>query len=315
MAIEVILPGPLSSFQDLGRFSSQHLGVFVGGAMDEVSHRLANALVGNPPGLATLEATLLGPTLQFDRPAVVAICGADLSPMLDGAAIANDRAVAVPAGARLSFGQRRSGARAYIAVAGGYTLDKVLDSYSTSLKAGFGGFKGRALLAGDRIGLNCDDGALPEPARIEIPASLRAPPTGAIRFNAGRHWNDFGEATRRQFMTQTFKVQPQSSRMGYRLSGEPLRMTKPRELISEPVRFGTVQVPGDGQPIVLMADKQTVGGYPRIAEVISVDLPRLAQLMPGEAVRFELVSITEAQARLCEREKLLSSLEVPASGV
>lgn len=315
MAIEVILPGPLSSFQDLGRFPSQRLGVFVGGAMDEVSHRLANALVGNPSGLATLEATLLGPVLQFDRPAVIAICGADLSPMLDGAAISNDRAVAVPAGARLSFGQRRSGARAYIAVAGGYRLDRILDSYSTSLKAGFGGFKGRALVTGDRIDLNCDDRAPAEPARIEVPASLSAPPPGAIRFNAGRHWNDFGEAARRQFMTQTFKVQPQSSRMGYRLSGEPLRMLKPRELISEPVRFGTVQVPGDGQPIVLMADKQTVGGYPRIAEVITVDLPRLAQLMPGEAVRFELISVTEAQERLCEREKLLSSLEVAASEV
>lgn len=314
MSIEVIAPGPLSSFQDMGRHGEQKNGIFVGGAMDELSHRLANALVGNPADRATLEITLMGPMLVFHEAAVIAVCGADLGPKLDGEPLAMGVAHHVPAGGRLSFGQRKAGARSYLALAGGFRLDRVLGSESTSLKAKFGGFGGRAIAKGDRI----EPARRPvAPARIAASANFAGPAgtlplsPGPIRVLPGRHWDWFADRSRAAFAESGYKLLPQSSRMGYRLEGAPLALAVPREVISEPVRFGTVQVPADGQPIVLMADRQTIGGYARIAEVITADLPRLAQLSPGNEIRFEVVDLEAAETLLRERDTALAQVEVP----
>lgn len=311
MAIEVMAPGALSSFQDLGRHGEQKHGIFVGGAMDEVSHRLANALVGNPPTRATLEITLMGPTLLFREQAVIALSGGDLDARLDGQPMSNDQAFKVAACSRLSFGTRRSGARAYLAVAGGYRLDNVLGSEGTALKAGFGGYHGRPLAKGDIVELSRHAIAVPKQASvINWPEGLHPLSAGPLRILPGRHWDWFDGESCAAFIDRPFRLLPQSSRMGYRLQGHALTRTTRREVISEPVRFGTVQVPPDGQPIVLMADRQTIGGYPRIAEVIDADIPRLAQLSPDDEIRFSLVDLDTAERLLRERDMALAQCEV-----
>ncbi len=312
MGLSVISPGALSSFQDLGRHTHQHVGVSVGGAMDALAHRVANILVGNPEDLATLEVTLTGPVLAFDQAVVLAVAGADLSPMVDGWPVSTGRAFEVPAGGQLSFGQRRQGARAYIAVAGGYDIPAVLDSASTALMMGFGGFQGRSLRKGDHIALRPHPaGAPPLPpdaADLRELLALHHDPDAFIRITPGTHWHAFSDQARGRLFSEPYTVLAQSNRMGYRLQGPALSLTRALEVISEPVRFGTIQVPADGQPIVLMADRQTVGGYPKLAEVITVDLPRLAQRMPGEAIRFELIDVPSAQRLYLTREDALAVL-------
>jgi len=310
MSIAVLRPGLLSTFQDLGRTGFQHLGVPVSGAMDERSHRLANLLAGNDESCATLEITLAGPRLAFGSASCIALCGADLGATLNGAALPLNRPVAVRAGDQLDFGARRRGLRAYLAVAGGYRLDVVLGSASTYLRSGFGGLGGRALARGDRIalrrplaatGLDALQAALDATA-VYLPAALSDAPRPALRVTPGPQWDAFTAASRRALLEAAFRIDAQSDRMGYRLRGPVLALARPRQMLSEATCFGTVQVPAAGDPIVLMADRQTTGGYPRIAQVAQVDLPRLAQCAPGELVRFEALD-THAAGRLDGRRE------------
>ncbi|WP_186267644.1 biotin-dependent carboxyltransferase family protein [Burkholderia gladioli] len=297
MSIEVIRPGALSSFQDLGRGGYQHLGVPANGAMDERAHRLANALVGNAPGEATLEITLTGPTLRFHRAAVIAVCGADLDAWLDEQPLPRERAVVAPVGSTLSFERRRSGVRAYLAVRGGFELAMPMGSASTALRAGYGGHRGRALRRGDTLTMRERYPSFRErPGYGEVfaPGVLRAAGE-PLRVVAGREWARFTPHAQAALLNTVYRVSPQSDRMGYRLEGLPLSLLEPFEAASEALSCGTVQVPPDGQPIVLMADRQTTGGYPKIAQVCSVDLPRLAQTLPGESIAFERVELAEAQ--------------------
>ena len=324
MSIRVEVPGLLTTLQDLGRKGYQHLGVGPGGVMDEMSHRLGNLLVGNPEAAASLELTLAGPRLHFEADALIALCGADLSPEIDGRPVPLWRPVRVRAGARLQFGRPRAGARCYLAVAGGFQVPQVMNSASTNLAAGFGGFQGRALQRGDRL----ETGACPHelypgfqdhrlgdtqlfqaldwfaPWFREV--SFARPAT--LRVVAGPQWPALTAQAREAFLGATFRVAPQSNRMGLRLQGPVLTLEQPQEMLSGGVTMGTLQLPPDGAPILLMADRQTTGGYPRLGEVASVDLPHAAQLAPGEHARFELIPLAQAQELFLQREARLGDL-------
>ena len=311
MSIEVLKPGPLSALQDSARAGLQRFGVITSGVMDEWSHRIANRLVGNPGDPATLEITLMGPSLLFHEPALIAIAGADLSPRVGEQAVPMERPVLLAAGSRLDFGRRAFGCRAYLAVHGGFDVPLVMGSRSTYLRAGFGGFEGRALRKGDRLTVGAGEpaaviAALAQ-ARIEVP-----PHPGrvdrAIRVIAGQQWARFTDEAQALFLGSVFRVNLNSDRMGYRLEGPGLGLRAPLEMISEAVAFGSVQVPPDGQPIVLMADRQTTGGYPKIASVVSVDLPLLAQMVPGQELRFDRIDLDEAQRLYLARERDIGRL-------
>lgn len=327
MTIRVARAGLLATVQDLGRPGLQHLAVVPGGAMDTVAHRLANALVGNADDLATLEFALAGPTLVFEVDVLVALHGGCFEAHVDSAPMPWARPVLVREGARLRIGRAEQGAFGYLAVAGGIAVPKVLGSCSTYLPGGFGGLGGAAIAAGAALPL-ADDVVTRSRARFDrletvgrsrpVPGAAAATvrwsapqptlPVGdpiTVRVIDGVHAELFDQASRAALIGERWRVAPESNRMGYRLAGPRLALTSPREIASQAVGFGTVQVPAGGQPIVLMADRQTTGGYPRIAEVIRADLGRLAQAAPGSAaVRFERVSLEEADAAreaLCGR--------------
>ncbi|MEO8037533.1 MAG: biotin-dependent carboxyltransferase family protein [Betaproteobacteria bacterium] len=324
MNIVVERPGLLTTLQDLGRVGRQHLGVPVNGAMDEVSHRMANWLVGNDDGEATLEMTLTGPALVFGVDAVIAVCGAGMGAKVDGEALPQWRPVRVPAGAKVVFGRAQWGSRAYLAVAAGFDVPAVMESRSTALLGGYGGFRGRALRKGDVIDLRSPDEAhtvrwigllsrshrgLAFPSWSVSRARLPRPQTlQTIRVVPGRHWQAFPVAVRDQLTQGEYRVLPDSDRMGFRLDGQALEARRGNDVLSEGVVMGAVQVPPGGQPIVLMADRQTAGGYPVIAVVASIDLPLMAQLAPGDRLRFELITLEQSYAELAARERKLGMI-------
>ncbi|NYT62686.1 biotin-dependent carboxyltransferase family protein [Alcaligenaceae bacterium] len=316
MSITVIKAGLLSSFQDLGRHGYQHLGVPAGGAMDSRAHRLANLLVGNTEDEATLEVTLTGPVLQFDSPGCIAISGAHLSPSLNKKPIPNNRPIIVRQGDTLAFGPRVSGLRAYIAWNGGIELPTVLSSRSTYLRGGFGGFHGRALKPGDILNLRrpLASSQLDEleqelwKIKVYLPAILGFVPRAAIRVMRGAHTAMFTDASIADFFSSSYRISPQSERMGYRLEGAHLSLNSTTQLLSEATSFGSIQVPQDGSPIILMADRQTTGGYAKIAHAATVDLPVIAQSMPGEALRFTEITLIQAQQLDSQREEAFGRL-------
>ena len=318
MTIQVIKPGALSTIQDLGRVGYQRFGVVGGGVMDQWAHRLANLRVRNGEQEATLEITLLGPSLRFRQTALIAVCGADLSPRIGEHALPVGRPLLVRNGSQIDFGRRMSGARAYLAVHGGFDVAPVMHSKSTYVRGAFGGLGGRALRKGDEIGIGRSNGQACYPQLAgalfdsdhpfaTLPDALLAPVTDeapqTVRVIAGQQWQAFTKEAQAQFLAAEFRISMQSDRMGYRLEGPQLGLRAPLEMISEAVCFGTIQVPPDGNPIILMADRQTTGGYPKIASVASVDLPLLAQMMPHQTVRFSLVTLDEAQRLYLAREQ------------
>ena len=316
MSVIVLKPGMLSTFQDLGRFGQQHLGVSVAGAMDQRAHRLANVLVGNAPNIATLEITLTGPTLRFTKPCCIALCGADLSAALNGQPLALNRPLIVRAKDELSFGARQYGTRSYLAVHGGFALTPVLGSTSTYLRSAMGGWQGRALRRDDEIPLvqPLKNKALEELAmdlwalKIYLPSALAESRQPHVRLIKGQQWEEFTPESCAALLTEPYRISPDSERMGYRLQGAPLLMSTPRQMISEGTTFGTIQVPAGGQPIILMADRQTTGGYPKMAYVASIDLPRLAQMGPGDMVSFKAISLEQAQALEVARAQAFATL-------
>ena len=316
MSIVVIKPGLLTTVQDAGRLGYQKYGIIAGGAMDPFAHRVANLLVGNRETEATLEMTMVGPTLYFEEAALIAVCGAEFAPAIGDDVLPLWRPVWVEAGQTIRFGAAKSGVRGYLAVAGGFKIPKVLGSYSTYLRAQIGGFEGRALRESDVLAVNGPN-ALHEriirrlqamgqkgetyaaaPWQVSAAFIPKYSASPVVRVLPGRQFEQFAEESRQAFLSEPFIVQPQADRMGYRLQGgKPLQLAERAEIISEPVAFGTIQVPADGNPIVLMADRQTTGGYPKIAEVISADLPLLAQAPIGSEIRFQLVDMREAQRK------------------
>ena len=315
--LKILKGGMLTSVQDLGRYGFQKYGVIASGAMDPFAHRIANLLIGNPENAATLEISLTGPTIEFESDAAIALCGGDLSPQIDGKSCRMWSILAVKKGSVLSFGAPKKGCRTYLAAAGGIDIPDVMHSKSTYLRAAIGGFQGRALKAGDRVPLNAVDpkraAALVKAANSgqewQIPA-IRYFNEPVVRIMKGRQFGLFDAKSQAQLFDGLFTVGTHSDRMGYRLEGTPLALSEAAELISEPVAFGSIQVPPDGNPIVLMADRQTTGGYPKIGQVASIDLPLISQLNPGDKIRFKEISLEEAQKRMLAQEQHIRQLKI-----
>jgi antagonist of KipI len=294
MTVRILRPGLLMTVQDLGRHGHQHVGLCPGGAMDPMSLKLANALVKNDVGAAALELTVLGPDLEFERDALIALVGADFE-----ANFPTNRPVLVEKGTRVSISRAARGARGYLAIAGGIAVAPVLGSRSTYLPGGFGGIEGRVLKRGDLLPLVEDADKLSHErfdelkhkransVRWHVP-TVTVPDREPIVLHAleGEHFGDFDANVQRTFFDTVWRVTPDSNRMGYRLAGPTLTRAKEDEILSAPTCLGTVQVPANGVPITLMADHQTTGGYPRIAEIASADVPRLAQIAPGGTLHF-----------------------------
>lgn len=306
MEVKIHRAGVQTTVQDLGRRGHRAAGVPLSGAADPFALRLANALVANPENTAALEFTLVGPTLEFSEDTLVAVGGAESE------GLPSWRPVEVRAGEVLRLGSCVRGCRGYLAIAGGIEVEPVLGSRSTFLRAGIGGMGGRPLREGDvlRIARPAVPAARATQAdrkpgwRIDpriLPAYSELPTVRVVR---GMQAEEFGEA----LFTTAFKVSPQSDRMGVRLVEAELRRSSSAELLSSAVAPGTIQVPPDGQPLVLLADAQTIGGYPQVAHVIGVDLPLVAQLRPGDGVRFVEVSVQEAHRLAFTREHMLAML-------
>lgn len=312
MSLRIIRPGLLSTVQDRGRHGLQHLGVVACGPMDPVALELANALVGNRDTEAAIEFTVLGPEIVLEAEALISLCGALFEAKVNGEPVPANRPVLLQKDAVLSTGRALLGSRGYLAVAGGIATVPVMGSRSTYLPARFGGLEGRLLRAGDSLPLaeNVSSlsvrrygnlGGKKSMAGLRTVSwsapSLTLPERELVTIHAmeGRHHAHFDAASQRAFFEATWKVSPDSNRMGFRLAGPVLARAEAFEIPSEPACFGTVQVPANGLPIALMADHQTTGGYPKIAEIAAADVPRLAQLAPGGSVQFARCTLEQAR--------------------
>ncbi len=304
--IDVLDPGFLTTVQDGGRHGWARFGVPPSGPVDLFAFRAANLLVSNAPGAAGLEVTLAGPTLRFLRDALVAVCGAAFELWVGRLPVPTWHALYVRAGQVVRFGARHSGARAYLACDGGIALPHFLGSQSTYVKGGFGGLEGRALRQGDRLPLGSPlrrpfAGAGRAYAWAGRPAYAESPPT--LRVVVGPQTEHFAPEGLDTFLEGGYQLTPASDRMGVRLSGPAIAYAGDAGIPSDGVVMGCVQVPPDGQPIVMLADHQTTGGYAKIATVIRADLPLLAQCLPGDGVRFRAVTLAAAREALLEQEK------------
>jgi antagonist of KipI len=326
--MNILKPGLLTTVQDIGRYGFQRFGVIASGAMDPVAHRIANLLVGNSEFTPTIEITMIGPAIEFTQDSLVAICGGNLAPEIDGIPLRPWRPIFIKKGSILRFVKRVTGCRAYLSVAGGIQIPSVMNSSSTYLRAAIGGFEGRPLKKGDQIlfgpmgqlsgkifsSLKNRDpqGRKLVEANWSVAAELIPDYSGnpVIQVIKGRHFHLFDKESQKKFFSEPYTVTTESDRMGYRIRGTILKLNHVDEMVSEAVAFGTVQVPADGNPIVLLADRQTTGGYPKIAQVASVDLPLIAQAMPGDSLRFVEISHNLAQELLIEREMTLAELKI-----
>ena len=311
-AIRVTAPGLLTTVQDLGRRGFQKYGVPVCGAMDAVSMRIANILVGNPETLAGLEITFAAPELVFDRDAAIALVGADFAPVVNGAEARAWESVRVPAGAAVSFRAPADGVRAWLAVDGGVDVPIVMGSRSTDLKSGFGGHEGRPLRDGDVLPLGRPRHPAP-PAPARLPEGVSRQPTYGqsfeIRAVLGPQNDRFSDAGIATFLQSEYAVSPDADRTGYRLDGPAIERADDVAIVSDGTALGSVQVPGAGTPIILLADRGTTGGYAKIATVITPDIGLLAQAMPGAKIRFRAVSVAEAREALLEQEAMMREIK------
>jgi antagonist of KipI len=296
----------MTTVQDPGRYGFAHLGVSAAGAADPWSFRIANLLVGNNEAAAVLEMTLTGAEIGFEDAALIALTGADMRPLLDGLRIPMWTAVEVRAGQTLAVGAAESGARTYLAVSGGIDVPRVFGSSSTHVRTGVGGFCGRALRQGDRVGVAAGSASSMR-AGLALKAGYRdyfLPPK-ALRVTAGLQARLFGREGADLFYSSRFEVKNESDRMGLRLAGAaPIAARNRSEILTEGVSLGAVQITHDGNPIILFIDHQTTGGYPKIANVIAADFHGLGQLRPGDAVAFVEVSLEAAHELLMEQESL-----------
>ena len=313
--IGVVRAGPLTSVQDLGRPGYRALGVSHGGALDLRAAQIANLLVGNPTEAGLLEITLGAVQLRFADARRVAWCGGEFTVQIAGTNVPAGRPAFVRPGELLKVGASPYGCRAWLAIGGGVEVPAVLGSRSTDLRSGFGGYRGRALQDGDELSLGKATTLAPETGQVApwgAPQgwALTAMRIPILRIVRGAEWAKFEQKAWKAFLETAFRVSAQADRMGVRLEGAELARKNKREMLSEAVAPGTVQVANDEQPILLLGDCQTIGGYPRIAHVITVDLGAAAQLQPNDAVRFEEVTPAEASTLFLERENDLQLFRV-----
>jgi antagonist of KipI len=309
-ALEVLQPGAFTTIQDLGRYGYQKYGVSVSGAMDRFALRVANLLVGNEEGAAAVEATVAGPKIKALQKIWVAICGADLSPAINGNPAAMWRTLQIQAGDLISFGPPKSGCRAYLAIAGGIDTPLVMGSRSIHTRSHLGG-KGRALSKGDILSVSdCGKKQAEQSPYYRLPEG-RIPVYGRewrVRVILGPQSNYFTRRGIVTFLSQEYRITPQADRMGYRLQGPKIEHKAGADILTDATPPGSIQVPGDGMPIILLADGQTTGGYSKIGVVASVDQDLLAQAKPGDSVRFERITIREAHALLAEQGKSMQAI-------
>lgn len=317
MSVRVIHTLYPVSLQDLGRKGFRAYGVPLSGPMDPLSHKLANLLCGNDDEAVVLEITLHGLILLFDKDALIAICGGGSAPMLNGEPVGCFRPLFVRQGSLLEFKPSSAGCRMYLAMAGGFEADEMMGSCATYVPAGIGGLNGRYLVKGDQLFRKSSPGLVSSRiiSSIDTASKERISVSWGsnlfsylldedvhLRCLPGPEWEQFLSCSRDFFLSESFEVSDRSDRMGYQLSGERLRHNDDREMLSTGVCVGTVQVTHEGLPIILMADGQTTGGYPRIAQIVSADIPKCGQLRPGSIVRFK--SISEKEALVLHRSQL-----------
>ncbi|MFC1994940.1 biotin-dependent carboxyltransferase family protein [Chloroflexota bacterium] len=304
---EVLQPGILTTVQDLGRHGYQQFGVPVSGALDSYAFRVANILIGNDEGLAGLEITLTGLRLRCLRDTVIAVTGADLSPRLNHTVLPMWQAVSVRCGDTISFVRPKSGCRSYLAVANGINVPKVMGSRSTYLKGYIGGLEGRPLRSGDRLQSAAAESKAPkEKMPPEYIPNYKS--KIELRVILGPQDDYFTERGIFDFLHSEYTISTEADRVGYRLQGTRIGHRAGADIISDGIPLGAVQIPGDGLPIILLADRQTTGGYAKIVTVISVDIPKLAQSKPGDQIAFRSVTEGEAHHALKEYEQRIDVL-------
>ena len=308
MSITVLNPGLMTTVQDQGRIGYQQFGVSVSGVMDPRSAALANILVGNDEKEAVLECTMMGPHLQFNETNCIAITGGDLMPTLDGKPIPNYTAVKVEAGQVLKFTMPKSGCRAFIAFAGGLDIPEVMGSRSTYMKAKIGGVEGRKLAKDDVIGFRAPKAELKNMNFRSMASEFVPRKEYTVRVVLGPQDDYFTDAGIQTFLSEVYSVTAEFDRMGCRLEGAVIQHKEGGDIISDGIAFGAIQVPSSGQPIIMLGDRQTTGGYTKIANVISADFRILAQLKQGDKVRFEKVSVKAAQDALLTQRAALKTI-------
>ncbi|WP_249414103.1 biotin-dependent carboxyltransferase family protein [Alteribacter keqinensis] len=311
--ISVIKPGLLTTVQDLGREGYQQFGLGTSGVMDSYALQVANVLVGNWRDEAALEMTVSGPFLRAEEDMVVAFTGGNMKPVIAGEPVSMWKSYYVQAGEEIRFGHAGNGVRTYMSVHGGIDVPVVMGSKSTAVRAGIGGFEGRELRKDDRLKVGKRTGDLGVHGGRKVMAEYIPDygKTARVRVVMGPQQEAFEEESLERFLQDEYRVSPQSDRMGYRLEGDvPLShlADKGADIYSDAIAPGSIQVPGDGQPIILLADRQTTGGYAKIATVISVDLWKVAQLPPGGTITFETVDVGTAQKLWQEQEDILIQL-------
>ncbi|GHP13424.1 urea carboxylase [Lentilactobacillus fungorum] len=315
--LSVVQPGLQTTVQDLGRITHQIDGFPTSGSMDQAAHRLANLLVDNPGKTAVLEFALVGPTLVFRTETFIALTGGQFSPSLNGKPIPQNQAIRIQKNDRLTIGAVETGRYGYLAIKGGIQVPPVMGSRSTTLRIGIGGFHGRALAAGDQLPITTQN-VLSAYAHRQVSQQflkhfcdpllmLQSPLT--IRILKGPQWHLFSTQDHQRLQHQQYRLTADVDRMGYRLAGKPL-VTQLKSLLSEATVFGGIQLTTDGQPIVLLADRQTTGGYPVIATVLTADIGKLVQCQPHQLIQFQLTDLQTAQAELHRQTELLQRLKV-----
>ena len=308
MSITVLNPGLLTTVQDQGRIGYQQFGVSVSGVMDPRAAAVANMLVGNDEKEAVLECTMMGPHLQFNQTNCIAITGGDLMPTIDGKPVPNYTAIKVEAGQTLRFTMPKVGCRAFVAFAGGLDIEPVMGSRSTYMKAKIGGVEGRKLQKDDVIGFRAPKSELKNMNFRSMASEFVPRKEYTIRVVLGPQDDYFTEAGIKTFLSQVYTVTAEFDRMGCRLDGEVIEHKDGGDIISDGIAFGAIQVPSSGKPIIMLGDRQTTGGYTKIANVISMDFRILAQLKQGDKVRFEQVSVKFAQDALLTQRAALKTI-------
>ena len=303
MSITIIKPGVQTTIQDIGRYGYSHFGISSSGAADLFSFRLGNIIVGNPEELAGIEMTLLGGDFKFNSDAVIAVTGSSFNLSLDSQEIPYNQSIYVKKNQILSVGITKGGARSYLLVKGGIKTENYLNSKTTHVMSGMGGFMGRPLKKGDILEID-------ENNKINItniPNNLDEINTSKIRINKGLQSSYFSDSTWAAFTSKMFTVSEVFSRMGIRLKGNPIHSSKGNEILTEGIPLGAIQVPGGGEPIISFVEHQTTGGYPKIANVISADLCKVGQLKPGDKFQFELISFEDAEILRLEQEAIFNN--------
>ncbi|MHC8286960.1 5-oxoprolinase subunit C family protein [Pseudomonas sp. XS1P51] len=306
-SFHVLNPGLLTTLQDGGRVGYEDRGVPPSGALDELSFAIANALVGNPAGTGALEFTLVGGRFRVGQGGCVIAVTGDMEVFIDEQPVGLYQCHVLRSGAVLKVGRALSGARGYLAVAGGFAAEPVLGSVSTLMRGELGGFAGRAITKGDDLPLTAPSQYLPLAARAPAQRFLPQREHRPLRVVLGPQQEHFSRIEIDRFLSESFQVSAQSDRMGYRMTGPVIAHLKGFNIVSDAISTGSVQIPGSGHPIIAMHDRQTTGGYPKIATVIRADLARLGQLKPGDWLTFAEVSVEEAETLWCERQVLLKA--------